>query len=209
MQYNCYNNCLKQFGKETFWIGFVDTDELLEFQNKDMTIKKYLQEYEDNAILWIPWKVYNADSAIKKVSGSMKKRFNKIVCDPKGFFGKVFLQPHRTKRMYVHLAIGKNNEFDYVVNQQHKKHYTNFGRNLYNYMHHECQNLYPEVWINHYVTRSYEEWCEKMSRGSCDPNFRKKFNEFFAYNPEMSYLKDRPEVQELLGTEQPYENSNL
>lgn len=66
------------------------------------------------------------------------------------------------------------------------------------------ENIYPRVKINHYMTRSYQDWVEKMLRGSSDPVFKRKFNTFFGYNPDMKYLKDDMSVIEKLRMEQGY-----
>lgn len=43
--------------------------------------------------------------------------------------------------------------------------------------------------IDHYYTKSWEEWCWKIKeRGGADPNYHKALREFFYYNPDMKYL---------------------
>ena len=39
-----------------------------------------------------------------------------------------------------------------------------------------------------YITKSYEEWVEKISRGSVNPGYMRKYQEFFEINPDMEYL---------------------
>ena len=42
------------------------------------------------------------------------------------------------------------------------------------------------IFVDHYFTRSYEEWLEKRARGNVESNILgEKYNEFFLYNPEM------------------------
>ena len=50
--------------------------------------------------------------------------------------------------------------------------------------------------IEHYYTKSWEEWKEKIiTRGACDPLYKRKLNEFFNYNPDMEYLKEEDTEQ--------------
>ena len=42
--------------------------------------------------------------------------------------------------------------------------------------------------LNHYFTKSYEEYLEKINRGSVNPNYMRKYQEFFEVNPDMEYL---------------------
>ena len=65
--------------------------------------------------------------------------------------------------------------------------------------------MFERIKCNHYVTRSFEEWKNKILRGSCDPNFRRKFITYFSYNPELEYLKEDPEIIKILNSVQPYE----
>jgi hypothetical protein len=48
--------------------------------------------------------------------------------------------------------------------------------------------VYDNIYINHYYTKSYEEWLWKINRGTCDSRCAKKYKEFFWYNPDLQYL---------------------
>lgn len=45
------------------------------------------------------------------------------------------------------------------------------------------------VWINHYFTKSWEDWLVRMRRGSQDPELRKLEQFFTMYNPDMERFK--------------------
>ena len=52
-------------------------------------------------------------------------------------------------------------------------------------------DLHPDdVWINHYFTKSWEDWCVRMRRGSQDENLRRVEQFFDIYNPDMRGLKN-------------------
>ena len=134
----------------------------------------------------------------------MVENFTKTVQNPSGLYGKMFVQPYRIKRMYVHLALGYNPKCDMAVNSTGEWHCLSFEKNLVRYFDND-ETLYEDIWIGHYVTRSFEEWMEKIKRGSCDPNFRRKFDLYFQYNPELEFLKKDPKVLAMLDEIQPYE----
>jgi hypothetical protein len=41
------------------------------------------------------------------------------------------------------------------------------------------------ICVDHYYTKSHDEWLEKMKRGSADPNYSRKYGEFFYFNPDL------------------------
>ncbi|MCL2798226.1 MAG: hypothetical protein FWD58_09280, partial [Firmicutes bacterium] len=53
------------------------------------------------------------------------------------------------------------------------------------------------ICVDHYYTKSHEEWMEKISRGACDPNYIRRYDEFFQFNPDLAQYRvlDAP-VQE-------------
>ena len=200
MQYECYENCLSHYGRESRWIGFFDTDEFVDI--KENSVHDFLKKYENHFCVWIPWESYNANGRLNKRYASMKSLFTRPFTDPFGLWGKVFIQPHRTKYMYVHLAMGMD-ESERAVNTDFKDHLS-----AYQDVFHESRggniHLYSDAKIRHYITRSFDEWCEKMKRGSSDPNFKRKFDVFFDYNPDMKYLEQEPYVKKLTGSTQGY-----
>lgn len=201
MQYDCYENCLLNFGQESRWIGFLDTDEFVEFTDGTTDIKEFLKEFENNLAVWIPWDTYGANGHVKRPIGGMRENYTKSVINPYGLWGKIFIQTALVQRMYVHGADSVGNYYP-MVTQENELLYKKYG-DLYNRMA-KSEDIYPRVKINHYMTRSYQDWVEKMSRGTSDPVFKRKFNTFFGYNPDMAYLKDDMSVVEKLKLEQGY-----
>lgn len=201
MQHECYEHCLLHFGDETRWLGFVDTDE---FMTTDENINTLLSEYEDDFCLWVPWEVYNSNGHIEDPHTTQKEAYTTAVPNPFGLYGKVFLQPYRTKKMYVHLAQPKS-KFDKIVNNTHIRHLDSlYDLHLQYYGDGSDRRMFERIKCNHYMTRSFEEWYEKIKRGSCDPNFLRKFVTYFDYNPDMTHLLERGDIKEMLGLQQGY-----
>lgn len=201
MQHQCYEHCLLHFGNESRWIGFVDTDE---FMTTDENINELLKDYEDDFCLWVPWEMYNSNGHIEDPHLPQKEAYVQTIQNPFGLYGKVFLQPFRTKKMYVHLATPKS-KFDKIVNNTHIRHLDSlYDLHMQYYGDGSDRRMFERIKCNHYMTRSFEEWYEKIRRGSCDPNFLRKFITYFNYNPELAYLLDDPKIQEMAKTQQPY-----
>ena len=50
---------------------------------------------------------------------------------------------------------------------------------------------FSSIWINHYFTKSWEDWIERFKvRGDLAHN-RRKVEDFFEYNPDMNHLKEK------------------
>lgn len=199
MQYECYEHCLSHHGTESRWIGFFDTDE---FVDVGQNIPAFLRQFEDDFCVWLPWELYNANGHINRRDATMKEAFPTPCPDPYGLWGKVFLQPCRTQFMYVHLGVGLD-ECEQVVNPDHSNHLASY-HDLYMESRKGPLGLYRYGRIRHYITRSFEEWTAKMKRGTSDPNFKRQFDNFFAYNPGLAYLKEDPDVLKLMNTRQGY-----
>ena len=201
MQHECYDHCLLHFGNETRWLGFIDTDE---FMTTNENINELLSEFEDDFCLWIPWELYNSNGHIDNPHKPQKEAYTTAIANPFGIYGKVFLQPFRTKKMYVHLAQPKS-KFDKIVNNTHIKHLDSlYDLHMQYYGDGSDRRMFERIKCNHYMTRSFEEWYEKIRRGSCDPNFLRKFATYFDYNPDLAYLLRDPKIQEMARTQQPY-----
>lgn len=48
-----------------------------------------------------------------------------------------------------------------------------------------CNPSHELISVDHFYTKSYEEWVEKMNRGSAHSNFSRRYDEFFLLNPDM------------------------
>lgn len=162
MQVEAYNDCLRHFGKDNEWIAFIDTDEFINCENIQNSLVKYKQ-YDS---VKMPWVMYNANGHLHYSAEPIRERFTRQVeCLEKNENSRVksFIQPSMVKKMNVHIAE------------------TTSGNNI----------LIDDIVVDHYYTRSLEEWIEKMNRGTCAPTWARKYEEFFAYNPDLIEHKDK------------------
>lgn len=193
-QHDAYNDCLNKFATESRWIGFFDSDEMLRILEEGKTLKDILQEFENDAGLFIGWKLFGANGQIKKSSRPVRERFTTIVAPENNNqqgVGKLFAQAMCIRQMLTHNGYPIDG-FE-VVDENHEKVKRGVAW--------EQDLPIQRICLDHFYTKSYEEWVEKMLRGTCDPYYTRKYAEFFVINPD---LKD---CQEAKNFEQQYEIS--
>ena len=173
-QLDCYNDALTKYGDRTKWLAFIDTDEFIRIIEGE-NINDFLARYEAHDGLYVRWVVYGANGLVKKDSRPQRERFTKVSpCIPLKPFGKSIIQPSRVRDMGTHFPTGKIGQYDMVDGNEQ-------------WMKTACSEFSKgdKIVIDHYFTRSYEEWLEKAARGSCDPRCPRKYDEFYQFNPDM------------------------
>lgn len=179
-QLNVYNHCLYDFYGKARWIGFIDVDEFIVL-NEDKDIKDFLKGYEQYGGVCLNWKVYNANGHVQKLNDTVMDRFTrpiaaseeinthvKTILQPK--FTRVIPNPHFAHYINGYFAV---NELGVRVNQAYS----------------EFSDLYAH--LNHYYTRSYEEWVKKIIRGRPDLLASVKEDRFWKYNQDMLKVRDQ------------------
>lgn len=174
-QGEAYEHCLKNYGGDCRWIAFIDTDEFI-ILHKHNNINDFLKNYEDCGGIYMNWIMFNANNQEKKSYEPVMERFTET-CPDFQQYGKLIVNPDLVRKQYIHEAdyYGGYNTVDenknVVIGRRHPYH----------------TDL---IQCNHYYTKSWEEWKQKISRGSADSYFGRNLREFFIYNPKMSYLDD-------------------
>ncbi len=179
-QHDAYNDCLKKYGGESRWIGFIDSDEMVRVKD-GKTLPEFLKDFEDKAGLFIGWITYNANGQKKKENLPVRKRFPKLseYDNPSGV-GKVFVQPFCMRQMLTHNGYPVEGYEVVDENHVHVEDGAAWSGKL----------TTEKICVDHYYTKSYEEWLVKMARGTCDPYFNRKYEEFFKYNPDMEDCRE-------------------
>lgn len=177
-QPDAYNDCLARFRGESRWIGFIDTDEQIEVKT-GQTLPQFLKGYEEYAGVLAVWVTYGACGQVKKLPGLLRERFTvpNHSCKWNDCAGKVIVQPVYMERMVIHN--GKTKVGFVVVDEQ--------GNEVYDYSMTSCHPSTDYICVNHYYTKSYEEWLNKLRRGTAHSTFQRKYSEFFYINPDMKY----------------------
>ena len=186
-QPDAYNDCLNRFRGESRWIGFIDADEHVRVKT-GQTLPEFLKGYEEYAGVFANWVTYSADGQVKECPGPLRQRFRKEFHEDKWLdkAGKIILQPYYMVDMVIHN--GRAADGFYVVDAH--------GEKVYNYSLVDSHPTVDFICVDHYFTKSYEEWIKKLRRGSGHAKYRRKYEEFFRVNPDMGYCREKLELQQ-------------
>lgn len=181
-QPDAYNDCLTRFRGESRWMGFIDTDEQIEVKT-GQTLPQFLKNYEQYAGLFAVWVTYGACGQVKKRPGLLRDRFTvpNHHCPWNDAAGKVIVQPIYMEHMAIHN--GKAYVGFMIADE--------YGKKINDYSmvsSHPTVNL---ICINHYYTKSYEEWVTKIKRGTAHAKSGRKYNDFFRCNPDLEYCREQ------------------
>lgn len=147
------------------WVLFNDIDEFLMLK---VPLHELLEEYDDKSGILLEWKFYGANGHITKPEGKVMDNFTKI--SPSSF------DYYYSFKSFLNL---KN--YTYWEQHIHKIKGCVFPKTSYGD---------HKAWLNHYFTKSWEEWKDKLLvRGDTAPGNR-KINQFFYLNKD---LEDRKE----------------
>jgi hypothetical protein len=180
-QDEAYNDCLRRFGADNRWLGFVDVDEHARVMN-GQTLPELLQNYAEYAGLFAVWLLYGACGQKEKSASPLRERFRALaqadVFDWK--MGKVFVQPSLMQSVHIHNGQPLAGFKVVTETKEEVPDRQIFTENP------TC-NL---ICVDHYYTKSYEEWLEKLRRGSCDSDYVRKYNDFFRFNADMEHCRE-------------------
>lgn len=168
--YNWFVNNMKD---KCEWCLFTDIDEFLRL-DEGVTLQSLIDEFKDEWGIQIWWKVYGCGEHIKRPDMGVQEAYGKDFkphvkhgitnYDYKSFvnmkFGRHFINCHYHQK---------------IVNTHHK-------RGDYRY----CRNelTWDKCWIDHYITKSWEDWEARLSRGNITKGIR-NVEYFFKINPNM------------------------
>lgn len=179
VQVDAYTHCLKSYGDENKWIAFIDTDEFIRITDSRTNIKDFLQRFENVDAIVLKWIVYGADGQYKKDSRPVRERFKKIVWYPENLPAcKCIINPKNTKSMTAHIPVQTGHPL-IMVNE--------YGETVTNILSEKVSC--DLIAVDHYFTRSLEEWEEKISRGSCDSFSSRSYNMFWEINKDMERVE--------------------
>lgn len=163
-QMECYKDCISKFRNETQWLGFIDIDEFIVPVEMD-NVYDFLKPFEKNrGSVKMYWKMFGTSGLINRdIDSLVTEKF--IVSWP------------------MHYSVGKcfyntNFDFDFNTDKNRNLHHLFWakykGRNIppVNAFDNVCLNRFDcvksdshPIQINHYFTKSYNEYSQKKSKG--------------------------------------------
>jgi hypothetical protein len=177
----------------TCWLAHIDCDEFL-LPLTVSSVPEFLAPFENVTGIVINWRIFGSGGATNRTKGLVIERFRDVspVDLAENRHTKTILNPRTIWRLNVHWGIYLRGADDVDV----------YGR-LHDYDMLQRPPVYHGVRINHYFTKSYEEWIAKQKRGRADTG---GFREDWEWTPHAKpwgvndTLMDRyvPMVQERL-----------
>lgn len=173
MQNLLYKAFLKRCQKYNLfdWVLFVDIDEYLMFE-KGYDLDKLEKEFSNESGILLSWKMFGANGNIERPKGKLVDVYTK----PSYFLKASELKYQFKSLVNVKNCAGMHNHHT-AVGAVH----TNKDNNRYS------MPIYEKAWINHYYTKSFQDWKEKLSKGNLG-NTLVNYENFFNYNPELYKL---------------------
>lgn len=179
-QIQYYDAFLQKHRNDFDWIAFFDIDEFLVLEKE--SLKDFLNDYKDYEGVVLAWKYYTASGKLTPPEEGVVKGYTIVDTQLHGDCQvKTIVNTHIIdKVIYMHSSnyncVNVFKEYDF------KKHLQG------------CKYAQPKywhrAWINHYFTKSWQEWVERMIRGNMQNNFR-TLDTFFDYNPDMKHLQEK------------------
>lgn len=164
-QLNAYNDAIKRHKNECKYMAFIDMDEYLfptkPFKPISIIIDELLEKAGKGAVgVGVNWAIFGSSHLEKTDNRLITEKFIyrgenyhwgnyhiKTICNPR--FVKSYISPH-----YPVYKVGA-----YAISEA-------TGKKIYGWFCHSVQ--YKEIRINHYFTKSKEEFLKKRSRGLAD-----------------------------------------
>ena len=165
MQLQLFSYFPQMYKDEFDWILFNDLDEFLILKQP---LHELLNEYKNETAILLRWKWYGASGHINKPQGKVMDNYTKptTTAFDWGWQFKSFLNCKHFQRWEKYLHKVEGAVFPLTEWGGHK------------------------AWLNHYFTKSWEEWKTKLlDRGDSFPGNRKIMN-FFQLNQDMLPLKN-------------------
>lgn len=158
--------------KDTYdWAAFIDLDEFMMFSNS-YNLFKLCEEFEPYSAVLLNWRMMGASGRISKPTCGVIEAYTRecnFCGDDYNWAYKSFVNLKRFQGFHdLHLAIG-------YVNTHHNND--------------KDEHYYDKAWLNHYFTKSLDDWTERIFKKGGTQNGHRKLSHFFECNPEMKYLE--------------------
>ncbi len=170
-QIEAYHKCLQDIKSGVLpacdRVAVIDDDEFIVCENND--IKETLKEYEEYSGLGISWRVFGSSGIKEKTPEGQREKFTQHTTPdfPVNCHIKSIVNPFLAERT-------ASNPHSFIYS---KGNCVNVNKEI-------IENaftapIYKKIWLDHYFTRSLEEWKEKAIRGRSDLNAPRTLSEFY------------------------------
>lgn len=167
------------------WVSYIDVDEFLTFENTNYNFENVFDNFNKYEIVVLQWKNFNSSGHILKPDGGVIKNYNS---ECPLFAGK--MSPLASSKMAFNLKKWDNKKIETNHHIPKKAIWckTDFSKDLNSI-------VYDKIYIRHYITKSFEEYCNKLYvRGQFQSS--KDLKMYFSFNSDMSL--ENEEIQNVL-----------
>lgn len=179
-QCELFNAFLREYHEKVDYVAFIDVDEFIAFGD-GYVMEDLINACDKRGAIILPWRCFGANGLIENPTHKVVETFtceavvNRV--DPNAY--KSFVKV-------------KDVEGGYMLN--HHLH------NMAGRFHPELVR-YKKFWLNHYITKSFREYCDKLFLRGDIMNIR-RIEDFFIYNQDMIERKNELlKISESYGTE--------
>lgn len=166
-QRELFNRFLEVYENEVDYVAFIDADEFIAF-GEGYTMEDLINACDKRGAVILPWRCFGANGLIENPTYNVVETFTREAVmnrvDPNAY--KSFV---KVKVMNGHML-------------NHHLH------NMAGAFHPELVR-YKKFWLNHYITKSFREYCDKLFHRGDIMNIR-RIEDFFIYNQDMIDRKD-------------------
>jgi hypothetical protein len=172
------------------WLIYIDADEFVTLEDESKDIHNIINEYKDYAVLVLRWKNYSADGHVYRPDGGVIENYktpcsNTAYLDTIKIANKLAFNLHKwnkdTVKCNFHIPLEKSSDkFKWC-----KTDYTSGDTSV----------SYKNIYIRHYITKSFEDYCNKLFvRGQFSKSMT--ISRFFNLNYDIS--RDNKDVVKIL-----------
>ena len=175
VQRGLYNYFLDRCKKEYIadWCGFFDVDEFMMFED-GWDLQKLEEVFSGYGGVLLSWRNFGANGHVKRPEGKIVDNYTTHLPDGTKLGGKRDSTEWNVKSLVnVHKATAQRSI--HVFNGCRFTDGREFGKG---------GMVYCKAWLNHYYSKSWEDYCDRMfARGNMHNNYR-CFDLFFKVSPE-------------------------
>ncbi len=172
-QLDIYEDGIDRYGANTFWMAIIDLDEfIVPVQSYD--IITFLKDYEQYPAVAVNWIQFDGNDHIKKPDGLVIENYKRAFLPehPLNQITKSIVQP---KYVYEYLTA---HHFQYINGMA-------INENFEYSTERDMPNSVHKIRINHYATKSLEEYKQKINKKDNDGITK---NDMSIYKAEHSYI---------------------
>jgi hypothetical protein len=149
-----YNMVLPTLRNESYWVAVIDIDEFI-VPLESHCIPPILHSLEREVGIYLHWVVYNSNGKQKKEEGLVMERFRAHAAwnHPQHRFGKLISKPREVIVAHVHTSRYRSGSAVKLCPGKYAHHLL------------RIPPCHKRMRINHYWTKSREEWARKVARG--------------------------------------------